>query len=236
MRAAYIADSDALLVLAGADQATAAAAAAKAEYQLEHDLAAPTLTREDAQDFSKSYNPTKIADLAKTYPALDWPAYLTAMGMPKVDQVIVTESGYHEGAGRHRPKDADRHDQGDAQAPTALERRALPQHGDLSDLFRLLRQNDQRSEIHPAGRRGACSTTSTASWATRSVSSTCRRSSRPKPRRRSRAGQEHHRRLSPAHCRQYLDDAGGETEGVRKARQDGHQGWVSRPVALLRRP
>ena len=93
VRAAYIKDSAALLVLAGADQTTADAAA-KADYQLEHDLAAPTLTREEQQDFSKSYNPTAIADLAKTYPSLDWSAYLAALGVPKVDQVIVTESGY----------------------------------------------------------------------------------------------------------------------------------------------
>jgi len=93
VRAAYIADSAKLLTLAGAD-ASAAPSAAAADYQLEHDLAAPTLTRAEQQDFSKSYHPTTLADLAKTYPALDWPAYLTAMGVPATPQVIVTEAGY----------------------------------------------------------------------------------------------------------------------------------------------
>jgi putative endopeptidase len=93
VRAAYIADSAQMLEMAGEDKATAEADA-KADYQLEHDLAAPTLTREDQQDFSKIYNPTTLADLAKTYPALDWSAYLASMGIPKVDTVVVTDAGY----------------------------------------------------------------------------------------------------------------------------------------------
>jgi hypothetical protein len=56
--------------LLGYDNARASRAA-QGVYELERTLAAHTLTREEWQDYSLTYNPTPVADLAKTYPQLD---------------------------------------------------------------------------------------------------------------------------------------------------------------------
>jgi len=96
IRAAYTAANIRFLMLLGADEATATASA-QAVYDLEKQLAAITLTREEQQDFTNFYNPTAITDLGSVYAGIDWPAYLTALGISGVDSVIVTELGYLQG-------------------------------------------------------------------------------------------------------------------------------------------
>ncbi|MGI8475875.1 MAG: M13 family metallopeptidase [Thermomicrobiales bacterium] len=93
VRDAYTAANARFLRLVGYDEPSAAAQA-KAVTKLEHALAAPTLTREEQQDFSKSYNPMKLADLAKEYPGMDWPGYLKMLGIGGADTLVVTEPGY----------------------------------------------------------------------------------------------------------------------------------------------
>ncbi|HEU5433975.1 MAG TPA: M13 family metallopeptidase, partial [Thermomicrobiales bacterium] len=93
VRAAYIATSAKLLGFIGYD-ATKADAAAHDVYNLEKRLAETTLTREQEQDISLSYNPTPFATLKGEYPAMDWQAYFQALNLPPTERVIVTETGY----------------------------------------------------------------------------------------------------------------------------------------------
>jgi putative endopeptidase len=93
VRTAYVETSAKLLTLAGHDEATAKEAA-QAVYDLERQLAEPTLTREEQQDFSLYYNPLSIDELAATYPAMDWTGYVRALGLSGVDRLIVTEIKY----------------------------------------------------------------------------------------------------------------------------------------------
>jgi predicted metalloendopeptidase len=93
VRTAYVATGAKLLTLAGHDEATAQAAA-QAVYDLERQLAEPTLTREEQQNFSLYYNPMTTKELATAYPAMDWDAYLRALGLTGVDRLIVTELRY----------------------------------------------------------------------------------------------------------------------------------------------
>ncbi|HEU0113269.1 MAG TPA: M13 family metallopeptidase [Thermomicrobiales bacterium] len=93
VRAAYIDTGAKLLGFIGYDAAKADAAAHNV-YDLEKRLAETTLTREQEQDISLSYNPTPFATLKGEYPAMDWQAYFQALDLPPVDRVIVTETGY----------------------------------------------------------------------------------------------------------------------------------------------
>ncbi len=93
IRAAYRETSAELLGHLGYDP-DRARDAAEAVYDLERRLAEPTLTREQRQDRSLSYNPTAVADLAARYPLMDWPGYLQTLGLIGMETVIVTEPGY----------------------------------------------------------------------------------------------------------------------------------------------
>jgi putative endopeptidase len=95
VREAYVENTTAMLGFAGYGEAEAAAAA-QAIYDFEAKLAAPTLTREQEQDFSLQNNPASLAELAERYPAMDWPAYLADLGVSGVETVIVTQEGYLE--------------------------------------------------------------------------------------------------------------------------------------------
>ena len=95
VREAYVETSAKLLTFIGYD-GVEAREAAQAVYDLEHDLAEPTLTREEQQDFSLYYNPMSLDDLATTYPLMDWPSFLGALTLGETDQLIVTEKKYLE--------------------------------------------------------------------------------------------------------------------------------------------
>ena len=93
IRAAYRQTSAELLSYLG-DDPERARAAADAVDDLERRLAEPTLTREQRQDRSLTYNPTAVADLPARYPLMDWPGYLQTLGLRGMETVIVTEPGY----------------------------------------------------------------------------------------------------------------------------------------------
>lgn len=93
VRLAYV-DTGALLLAAAGYELGEAQAAAQAVYDFEKALAAETLTREQEQDFSLQYNPMTLAELSAAYPAMDWQAFLDAVGVSGVDRVIVTDAGY----------------------------------------------------------------------------------------------------------------------------------------------
>ncbi|MBA3416591.1 MAG: M13 family metallopeptidase [Chloroflexia bacterium] len=95
VREAYVENTTAMLGFAGYEEEEAATAA-QAIYDFEAKLAAPTLTREQEQDFSLQNNPLGLAELAARYPAMDWPAYLADLGVSGVETVIVTQEGYLE--------------------------------------------------------------------------------------------------------------------------------------------
>ena len=93
VRAAYVATVAELLGMLGYE-AGEAAAAAEAVYDLEYQLAEPTLTREESQNISLLYNPMTIETLGERYPLMDWSAYLETLGLTGTDELIVTEAAY----------------------------------------------------------------------------------------------------------------------------------------------
>ncbi len=94
-RDAYIETSAALLVEAGASEDDATEAA-EAVFRFESELAALTMTLEEQQDPALAYNPMSIAELQEAYPAMDWAAYLQALGITGVDTIVVSDIGYLE--------------------------------------------------------------------------------------------------------------------------------------------
>lgn len=95
VREAYIQVLAELLGYIGYDDAEAEASA-QAVYDLERALVEPTLTREEQQDASLSYNPTPVAELAEIYPLMDWDAYLAELGLTDIDTIVITEPRYLE--------------------------------------------------------------------------------------------------------------------------------------------
>jgi putative endopeptidase len=93
VRAAYIDTMATMLGFLGRDEAEATAAA-QAVYDLEHRLVEPTLTREEWQDLSLTYNPTAVSELSTQYPMMDWTGYLAALGLKDVDTLLVDEPKY----------------------------------------------------------------------------------------------------------------------------------------------
>ena len=93
VRQAYRDTGAALLTAAGYSPADAAAVVEDV-YAFEKQLMAATLTREQKQDYNLQYNPMTLDELAAAYPAMDWPAYLSALGISGVDRVIVGDTGY----------------------------------------------------------------------------------------------------------------------------------------------
>jgi putative endopeptidase len=95
IREAYIATLAEFLQYGGYD-AEQARTAAQAVFDLEKRLAEPTLTREEQQDASLSYNPMTLDELTTTYPEMDWPSYMDALGLTGTDTLIVGEKRYLE--------------------------------------------------------------------------------------------------------------------------------------------
>ena len=95
IREAYVATCAALLVHAGYPEVEATAAAT-AVYDLEKALAEPTLSQEEQQDFANYYNPMTVDELEAAYPAMDWAAYLEALGLTDGGTLIVSEKRYLE--------------------------------------------------------------------------------------------------------------------------------------------
>jgi predicted metalloendopeptidase len=93
VRQAYV-DTGAALLTAAGYAPDDARVAAQAVYDFEKALATETLTREQQQDFSLQYNPMTLDELAKAYPAMDWSAYLDALGISGIGGIVVADAGY----------------------------------------------------------------------------------------------------------------------------------------------
>ena len=63
---------------------------------LEIAMSKPRLDRVERRDRRKTYNPMTVADLQKLMPAIQWESYITGLGLPKVDTVIVSQPRYME--------------------------------------------------------------------------------------------------------------------------------------------
>ena len=61
---------------------------------IETAMAQPRLDRVERRDRRKSYNPMSVADLQKLVPSFNWDSYLTGVGLPKLDTLIVTQPKY----------------------------------------------------------------------------------------------------------------------------------------------
>jgi putative endopeptidase len=61
---------------------------------LEIALSKPRLDRVERRDSRKQYNPMTIAELQKMTPAINWELYLSGVGFPKLETVIVTQPRY----------------------------------------------------------------------------------------------------------------------------------------------
>ena len=93
VRQAYVETNARFLERLGRDPEDSLAAA-QAVYDLEAELAATTLTREEGQNPELSYNPLTVAELAERYPGMDWRAYLEELGIAGTDRLIATQIGY----------------------------------------------------------------------------------------------------------------------------------------------
>jgi putative endopeptidase len=61
---------------------------------LETAMSKPRFDRVERRDDRKSYNPMAVADLQKLTPSINWKNYLTQIGLPKADSLIVSEPKY----------------------------------------------------------------------------------------------------------------------------------------------
>ncbi len=61
---------------------------------LETALSNPRLDRVESRDSRLQYNPMTVADLQKITPAINWNAYFSGIGLPKLDTIIVSQPRY----------------------------------------------------------------------------------------------------------------------------------------------
>jgi predicted metalloendopeptidase len=92
-RAKYVLHVARMLQYLGDSPAVAKANAEKI-LGFETELSKPRLDRVERRDSRKSYNPMSVADLQKLMPAINWSQYLSGVGMPKLDTVIVSQPKY----------------------------------------------------------------------------------------------------------------------------------------------
>ncbi len=60
----------------------------------EIELSKPRFDRVERRDSRKSYNPMTVAELQKMTPAINWERYFQAVGLPKLETIIVTQPRY----------------------------------------------------------------------------------------------------------------------------------------------
>lgn len=92
-REKYVVHVTRMLQFLGEKPETAKANAQKV-LAIETSLAKPMLDRVERRDRRKTYNPMSVADLQKLTPAVNWNQYITGVGIPKLDSVIVSQPKY----------------------------------------------------------------------------------------------------------------------------------------------
>ncbi|WP_291286559.1 M13 family metallopeptidase [Flavobacterium sp.] len=61
---------------------------------LETELSRPRFNRVESRDSRLQYNPMTVAELQKLTPAIKWEAYLTSIGLAKLDTIVVMQPKY----------------------------------------------------------------------------------------------------------------------------------------------
>ncbi|MGV8947258.1 MAG: M13 family metallopeptidase [Lutibacter sp.] len=67
---------------------------AKRIFDFEYNLAEPRITKEEARDRRKSYNPKSIEELTALTSSINWTNYFTGIGISNLDSVVVREPKY----------------------------------------------------------------------------------------------------------------------------------------------
>lgn len=92
-RAKYLLHLTKMLQLIGEKPAEAQANADRI-LALEIAMSKPRFDRVERRDRRKSYNPMTVSDLQKLTPSINWDVYLTQIGLPKTDSLIVSQPKY----------------------------------------------------------------------------------------------------------------------------------------------
>lgn len=92
-RAKYLLHLTKMLQLLGEKPAEAQANADRI-LALEIAMSKPRFDRVERRDRRKSYNPMTVSDLQKLTPSINWDVYLTQIGLPKTDSLIVSQPKY----------------------------------------------------------------------------------------------------------------------------------------------
>jgi predicted metalloendopeptidase len=92
-RAKYLLHLTKMLQLLGEKPAEAQANADRI-LALETAMSKPRFDRVERRDRRKSYNPMTVIDLQKLTPSINWDVYLTQIGLPKTDSLIVAQPKY----------------------------------------------------------------------------------------------------------------------------------------------
>src|SRR5262249_46642285 len=99
VRCAYRDNTEKLFVLLG-KKPTEAAQAADDVLAVEMEMAKVAMAVVDRHEPEKTYHPTDLAGLVKLAPAIDWPAYLAAVGRRDAAHFNVESPDYLEGMGK----------------------------------------------------------------------------------------------------------------------------------------
>ncbi|HEY6414311.1 MAG TPA: M13 family metallopeptidase [Edaphobacter sp.] len=94
-RQKYLAYVAQILTLAGVPPAQAKQDAATI-FRIETTLAKASLTRVERRDPYKVYHKMKVSDLSAISPAVPWPAYLTAQGVPNISTLNVAQPEFQK--------------------------------------------------------------------------------------------------------------------------------------------
>lgn len=92
-RAKYVVHLTKMLQLIG-DKPADAKVNADRILALETAMSQPRFDRVERRDRRKSYNPMTVSDLQKLTPSINWDVYLTQVGLPKTDSLIVAQPKY----------------------------------------------------------------------------------------------------------------------------------------------
>ena len=92
-RAKYVLHLTKMLQLIGEKPAEAQANADKI-LAFETAMSKPRFDRVERRDRRKSYNPMTVNDLQKLTPSINWDSYLSQIGLPKTDSLIVSQPKY----------------------------------------------------------------------------------------------------------------------------------------------
>jgi endothelin-converting enzyme/putative endopeptidase len=93
-REQYVAHVARMLQFLSADKKANFTADAKKILEIETAMSQPRLDRVERRDSRKQYNPMTVADLQKLTPVINWNQYFSALGITKLDSVIVSQPRY----------------------------------------------------------------------------------------------------------------------------------------------